>query len=93
MVQLPVEDVSFYQDKRDCTRAEKSRIRPVDLFSDQFGRLLHFHDDCRRWWEESDYEEIPGRLHSRSESELHGLAGSADSEFQSHTIAVPNCKF
>lgn len=93
MVRFPVEDVSFYQDKSHYTRAEESRVWPVDLFSDWFGHLLYFHDDCRRRWEESDYEEIPGSLHSRPEGKLYGLAGCANSEFQSHAIAVSDCKF
>lgn len=53
--------------------------------------LLYFHDRGRRWRKEGFGEEVPGRVHAGTESELSGLAGCADSQLQSYATPVPNC--
>lgn len=57
---------------------------------DRFGDILYLHDYRRGWWETSIEPKVSRRVFTVLESKLHGLAGSTNPQFPSHTAAIPN---
>lgn len=54
--------------------------------------FFHGHDCCGGRWKESCYTQTTGYVSPNAESELHGLASGADSQFPPHAYPIPTCK-
>lgn len=67
-------------------------LRSADLRPHGTGRFLHIHDGHGRRWPASGSQEVSGCIPASTESKLHTMAGSADTELPHRAVAVPDCK-